>query len=211
MINEFDFGYPVNPGAGLSELFGVVRKYHIGSTGSFRVTITNNSLLDGLDTGDFFNGVYFRDEWNVLEGAGTIARYEDGSPAMVMNQFGEGYTIMSGVPLGASYLRDNKNPVNRIIAGIALHAGATPDVITRPKENNKPSVYHHRYGDVSFVYLINSSEESYEGGISLNREEEPAEVRNIIDEQVYPFKFLENRISLDISIPAKGVYVSRIN
>ena len=211
MINEFDFGYPVNPGAGLSEVFGVVRKQHIGSGGSYRVTITNDAFLEGVNKGDSFNGIYFRDEWSVLEGAVTIAGYEDGSPAMVMNKQGKGYAIISGVPLGASYLQDSKNPVNKIIAGIALYTGATPDVIASPDKNNKPSVYLHRYGDVSFVYLINSSEEKYEGGISLNREEKPAEVRNIINEQVYPFKFLENRISLDVSIPAKGVYVFRIN
>jgi hypothetical protein len=59
--------------------------------------------------------------------------------------------------------------------------------------------------------VINSSEDRYEGRLTLGGEEKPAEVRNIINEQPYPFKYMENKILLDISMPAKGVCVFRID
>jgi len=211
MSNEFDFGYPVNPGAGLTELFGVIREYHTGTGGSFRVTVTDNSVFEGINTGDSFQGVYFRDEWNLLEGAVTIARYEDGSPAMVMNRYGEGYAILSGVPLGASYLKDSNNPINKIIAGTAMFAGATPDVIASPDKKDQLSVYLHRTGNVSYVYLFNSSEDRYEGRLTLIGKEKPADVREIISEQVCPFAYIDSTILLDVSLPAMGVSVFRIN
>lgn len=210
ITDEFDFGYMVNPGAGLTELFGVVREDHIGTEGSFRVVIMDNSVFEGVNKGDSFQGAFFREKWKLLDGALTIARYEDGSPAMTLNKYGKGYAILSGVPLGASYLEDSSNSVNKIIAGTALYAGATPDVIAGADEMDQLSVFYHQSGNVSFIYLINSSEGGFDGRLTINRDEKPAEVRNIINEQVYSFNYKENRIILDVSMPAMGVCVLRI-
>ncbi len=210
IVDEFDFGYAINPGAGLTELFGVVREDHVGTNGSYKVIITDHSNFDGVNNGDSFQGIYFREKWKLLNGAITIAKYEDGTPAMVMNKYGKGNAILSGVPLGASYLKNNENPVNKIITGLAFKSGAAPDVSAGPDESDALNVYYHQSGDVSYIYLINSSENKFDGKLTLKRQKSALEIKNIMNEQVLPFLFEKGSISVDVSVPAFRTSILRI-
>ncbi len=186
--DENDFGYAINPGAGLTELFGVIRLDHTGVDGSYKVTVTDNSVFEGVKKGESFRGIFFKEQWKLLNGAVPIAEYEDGTPAMVINKYGKGKAILSGVPLGASYLEDSNNNVNKIIAGAALNSGAAGDVSIFPDDMNEVNLYLHRSGNTSYIYLINSSENNFTGKLSFKKKEMPKEVKNLINDQISKFQ-----------------------
>jgi beta-galactosidase GanA len=210
IIDESDFAYTTNPGAGLTELFGVVRIDHIGIDGSYKVTVTDNSVFEGVKKGDSFRGIFFKEQWKLLKGAETIAEYEDGTPAMVVNKYGKGNAILSGVPLGASYLKNSGNPVNKIIAGAALKSGAAPDVSIGPDENDEVNLYLHRSGNTSYIYLINSSENNFSGKLTLKKQGALLEVKNLINEQVSPFIYENGIVSFNVSVPPSRTCIFRI-
>ena len=210
IIDEYDFAYAKNPGAGLTELFGVTRIDHTGKDGSFNVTITDPSVFVNVTRGDSFKGVYFREEWKLSDGTKTIATYDNGSPALAMNSYGKGTAILSGVPLGASYLDDENNDVNRIIAGLALKSGAGQDALLEPERPKDMTTYLHQSENASYIYVINSSEYDYTGKLTFKGLQKAKEIKNIINDQKIAFENTNENLFMNISIPAFKAGIFRI-
>jgi beta-galactosidase len=210
ILDEFDFGYAENPGAGLTELFGVTRIDHKGIDGSYKVTVTEPSVFVNVNLGDSFHGIYFKEEWELSKDCKAIAVYDDGSPAMAINKYGKGTAILSGVPLGASYLDNEKNPVNKIIAGLALNSDALPDVTLEKQHLNEVTVYLHQFDNINFIYVVNSSENDFSGKLTLQGRQSALEVINIVNNKEIAFVREKGNVLMDISIPAHRAGIFRI-
>lgn len=81
------------PGQGMSDLFGCREEDVSTKNKNVELILRNGEKIP-------LQGTHFKAKWTVLEGASAIAKYPDGTSAIVSKNFGKGKAIISGVNLG---------------------------------------------------------------------------------------------------------------
>lgn len=160
VIDELDFGYEINPGAGLDAVFGVRRDDWIGERrGAYGV-----QMDDGLS----FAGKFFRESWTLAEGVEVRGRFSDTKePAVTVNRFGNGKAVLSAVPLGGSYFHDAENRADEALVGFAREAGVESAIDWKGAASEVPFAVTHRSGEKAIVYLINYYDEAISGVLTV--------------------------------------------
>jgi len=87
--------HTTRPGVGLTELFGVMETERVVD----KETIRGVNLPTGMDAVSGFMNASFE-----LQGANTLASYDNGDPAIVENAFGKGKVMMTGFSPGLAFL-----------------------------------------------------------------------------------------------------------
>ena len=164
--DEKDVAYGTSPGAGLDELFGVVRPDWTGQKAWLDVQLTTKE--DRYE----FKGKYFGDQLVLKDHTtvlGTFAGTQE--PALVEHQYGKGTAVLSAVPLGASYYDSQENPVNRFITAVARRAGAFSDAEFFRSGDSTFSralmIRVHTAGASTVIYVINEDSLEVAGRLSL--------------------------------------------
>jgi len=206
IIDELDFGYEINPGAGLDRLFGVKREDYTGSSESFPVRLNGNDLWKGLDV-EIFDGIFYREKWKISENTQVLATFENNEePALTVNNFGEGKAFLSAVPLGAGYHYNRKNPVNKVITHLIKKAAVIP-AIKWKSENNTPTPFAnlHRAKNKWLAYLINYNELDLTGSaeILLESGSKVHRIFDLVSESDISFEQHENYVKIDLKISKK--------
>ncbi len=163
IMDEHDFGYDVNPGAGLDKVFGATREDFINRRDNFDIEMTNNKYVTGVKN---YKSAFYKDFLTVYKGAEVLAKFkDDGYPALVVNKYGKGLAVLSAVPLGGSYMHDLSGNAD-IIISLAKKANADFDI--KITNNNKIVVKLHKVDDGMLVYVINTGDKNYKGNISFD-------------------------------------------
>jgi beta-galactosidase len=216
-VNELDFAYHTNPGAGLDELFGAVRPDWYGQKTYFKVRLKG---IKGYDPCEF-DGKYFKDELQVKDSVNVIGTFENNDPAIIEHRFGKGTAILSAVPLGASYFENPINPVNKFIIYIAKQAGVTPYAQfiskTPGKTNNKAASLDLKVHELNgnwLLYVINSENQPKSGTIEINIEDNKnnslrriKSVKEIISENYSLFEQTDGKLSIPLNLLPNQVMV----
>jgi len=164
-LNEFDFVYKINPGAGLDTLFGAVRTDWIGKKDYWKVMINKN---DGSPSYSI-NGKFFRDQLRIIDKTDVIGTFsEDGTPAVIKHPFEKGIAILSAIPLGASYYGKPENPINKLLQSFTKDAGVLTDARFLSKDESFLDLKVHSAGNTKIVYAINSDNYSKSGTIEIS-------------------------------------------
>jgi len=161
IMDEHDFGYDINPGAGLDKVFGAAREDFINHNGNFDIEMNNNEYVSDIRN---YKGSFYKDFLTAYKGAEVLATFkDDGSPALVANKYGKGLAVLSAVPLGGSYLQ-GLNGNAKIITSLAKKVNANFNIKTLPKN---VVVRLHRVDDGLLVYVINAGDKYFKGNISF--------------------------------------------
>ncbi len=179
IMDEHDFGYDVNPGAGLDKVFGATREDFINYNGNFDIEMTNNEYVADVKN---YKGAFYKDFLTVYKGAEVLASFKnDSSPALVANKYGKGLAVLSAVPLGGSYIQELGGNAG-IITSLAKKANAGFDI--KISANNEVVVKLHRVDDGLLVYVINTGDKDFKGNISFENilSEKLNSAINIIDD-----------------------------
>ena len=203
-LDELDFAYQESPGAGLNELFGATRPDWTASKAYYTIrmsAVKNQAPFE-------FEGRYFREKLRVNKEAEIIGTFVDnGEPAVIQHRYGLGTTILSAVPLGASYYDRPNDPANRILVNAAIDAGATPDARLISKGNEYLDLKVHAAGSNLIVYAINSEARPVSGIISVNTEGIRVKtVTNLITGK--GVVFVQNELGTEIPAEASSYEVS---
>lgn len=169
IMDDRDFGYAINPGAGLDEVFGVKRVEYIGTHGSHNVQTTSGTLFESPI---HYQGVFYRETWDCADSAEVLATFEsDGAPALVKNHFGKGTAYLSAVPLGASLFHSPENPVQDVIVTLTQSGGVNALVTWQESLPENPEVFVsiHESDNELIVYLINSSSENFSNNLYFKK------------------------------------------
>ena len=204
-INQLDFAYRTEPGAGLDTLFGVTSPDWIGAKRYFRVRV------HGM-TGEkpfTFEGKYFKEELVPWKGAKVIGVYsDDGEPALIANRYGKGVAVMSGVPLGASYFDRPDNPVRRLIVGLVKEAGVNPDAEFKSRSHAFVNLRVHEVAGMRIVYIINSQNESKAGTLEVKVGRlKVRSMKDIISGKKYAFKQAGETVTSSLRVGPDQVMV----
>jgi beta-galactosidase len=182
LMDDRDFGYEINPGAGLDKVFGAFREDFVGQNGSFDIRFSENEIL-AKSNYKSYKGVFYKDYLTTYEGTQTIATFtDDNMPALTVNKYGKGYAILSAVPLGGSYLNGMEGP-GKIITDLALKAEADFDV-SCSTSSTQIIVKLHTIDDKVLAYLINTGDRDFAGNVSFQNilSEEMNSATDIISE-----------------------------
>jgi len=169
-IDNYDFGYPVNPGAGLDQVFGVRRMDWLGRDESIMVTVSENSFFDGYFNNSLeLEGKWYKEKVVALDGASILATFnEDDTPAIVLNKYGEGKAILAAFPLSGSYRLTKDENIQKFLVTLAGMAEVQPDA---KLETNKPTkkcmIKVHQVKDKRLIYVCNTSGEAVSGEINI--------------------------------------------
>jgi beta-galactosidase len=204
VIDENDFAYEINPGAGLDELFGVERRDWTGKKGFYKVEMIEKAVYPPE-----FDGRYFRESLKLKENVEVIAQFPDDSePAIVEKKYGKGTAVLSAVPLGASYYGNEENPVDEVIQQFTEEAGVSSNVIFISDSNDFLDIKVHRSGEKRIVYVINSETSDKNGRLEINTGNfKTVSVKDIITGTKFNFELVNNRISIPINVKSYDLLV----
>ncbi len=204
-IDQLDFAYRTNPGAGLDSLFGATSPDWTAAKKYFSVRVTAMPGQADLT----FEGKYFREILDPFPGAKVIGTYiSDGAPALVENHYGKGTAVLSAVPLGASYYDRPKNPVNKLILSLVKDAGVNPDAKFISSSNAFLNLRVHTLGRTRVVYVINSDDVTKTGRLMINTGRvDVKQVRDIISDRSYKFERSGHDTSLKVTLNPDQVMV----
>ncbi len=204
-LNELDFAYKINPGAGLDDLFGADRPDWSGHKTFYKIQMNEGNNIEPIE----FEGKYFREQLQLKNNIKLLGEFEDTKePAAIENKYGKGTAILSAVPLGASYYNNPNNPVNKLLINFTKDAGVSPDAKFVSKEHSFLNIKVHTSNNGLIIYIINSDSMSKKGLIEINSgSSKIRSLKNILNEEIFPFEQKDNKISITVEIKGQHVIV----
>ncbi len=204
-VDELDFAYRTNPGAGLDQLFGAVRSDWVGQKGYFRVQMKEQNG----DSAFQFNGKFFKDVLRLRDSVDVVGYFAGtNDPAVIQHPFGRGMAVLSAVPLGGSYYEDPANPVNRLLLDLTTRAGVSPDARFVSPNAKHVSVKVHTLKDGYVIYVINSGDQPASAVVQLGVGQRIIhDVKNIVSDESIRFEQKEDGLSFPVQIKARQAFV----
>ena len=136
-----ELGYCGNsvPGFGLEEVFGCREKgaEGVSDESPVNIRITRlNPAIPLLKAGDIVKGARFREVLETLSlNAEVVAEHEDGSPAIVINQYGKGWAIFVGTMLSLGFYKFDDEYSGNLLKGLPDLARIEPPVTIKNIES----------------------------------------------------------------------------
>jgi beta-galactosidase len=204
-LNELDFAYRINPGAGLDALFGAVRSDWTGQKNYSKVVIYENLGKSS----SVIEGKYYQDQLRMSDTVDVLGKFsESGMPAVIKHRSGNGIAILSAVPLGASYFGKPENPINKLLISFAKDAGVHPDARFLCTDNSFLDLKVHILSNTRIVYAINSEDRLKTGVIELPVPNYKVKsVKNILSDQILHFEENGDVLSIQVTIDKQAVMV----
>jgi beta-galactosidase len=204
-LNELDFAYRTNPGAGLDTLFGAVRTDWTGQMNYSKVLMNGNQS----NSSSVIDGKFFQDQLRITDTVDVLGTFsETGKPAVIKHRSGKGAAILSAVPLGASYFGKPENPVNKLLLSFAKDAGVNPDARFISQDESFLDLKVHVAGNNKIVYAINSEDRLKSGVIELPIwNHKFKSVKNILSDQIVRFEENGKVLSIPVTIDKQSVMV----
>lgn len=117
----------VIPGAGLAELFGAREKI-IRPVEKAQIQTEASPALPGLAAHTTVAGEAFEEQLELLPGGNMLARFADGSPAVVQKAEGRGKAVLLGSFLALAYHKQHDAAVRNLLLSLVRAAGVVPQV-----------------------------------------------------------------------------------
>jgi beta-galactosidase GanA len=121
------FASDIIPGAGLSEVFGA-RESVIKPADKVEMQSEGSAALPGIPAHTAITGNAFEEELEPLNGASTLARFADGSSAILKKSEGKGSAILIGTFAALAYYREHDANIKRFFLSLAQAAGVSTEV-----------------------------------------------------------------------------------
>ncbi|WP_164976273.1 beta-galactosidase [Oleiharenicola lentus] len=160
-LDELDFAYATQPGAGLDEVFGARRLDWVAEEKSHRVIWSRESGPT------HFTAAVYREILQPAPGAEVLATFADtGTPAAVRHRHGLGQTLLLGFALGGTLHTDPGSPLRSLLHGW-LRPLLGPAAFTWAGAGAPPMIRRHERGRDQVFYLINPAATTVEGTLSV--------------------------------------------
>lgn len=211
--NERGFAASVIPGMGLHEVFGAKEAAIKMSDGvALRFTDFGKNVLGGVDLKDNLQGGYFAESLEILPGnsAQVLARFEDGMPAIILNHYGQGATILVGTFLGVFNYSALHDANARFLLALLDWAGIERPFTfeLRPQDEAPLDIQLKIHPEGTLVFVINHSQVAKEVKITLPNQSAGSHlVREIISDQTRNMSASEGKLILPLKVEARDVQV----
>ena len=191
VMDEYDFGQPVNPAFGLDSLFGAFRLDQYAADSIYDVRSIGPETVD-------FQGKFFKELLEPYPESEVLAQFSgDQSPALIANTYGKGKTFLCATSLGGSYYQGVESS-GRLISDLAEKAGVQS--IESEVLGQLMIKVHDLPDGEQLVYLNNLSDKDYNGNVSVNIDTNVKKVIDLITDKKVAFNPGKSSLSFDVSI-----------
>lgn len=190
------------PGFGLHEVCNC-RETSIQQSPTGKTEMTLAMDFAGVKSGEKVRGTLYEEALHPLSDAATvIARFPDGSPAIVASTFGKGKMLAIGTFLGAAFETDRDETLGRFLRGLAEWAG-----LINPLEVSDATIEVRmlQSGDERLVFVFNHGEQAKTATVALRMNGKG--VRDVETAQPVDAKIGSDRVILQRELPPNGVAV----
>jgi beta-galactosidase len=196
------------PGMGLSQVFGA-RETIIRPVEKPEIILDSHGGLAGLMPGRRMTGEGFQEELEPLPGARVLARFANGTPAIVENGYGKGKAVLVGSFLGMAYERQHDAAVAQTLVGLAHSAGVARDVIVSGYNTSEVEVRRLVSERCEFLFAFNHSRQPADTTITVKVRWPVGQARSVNEGQAVLITQSQDKILLRKRLPAGGIWVVR--
>jgi beta-galactosidase GanA len=200
-MDELDFAFRVQPGAGLDEIFGARRKDWVAEAGTHTIEWIGTEGRQSCEV------AVYREVLEPAPEAEVLATFRDtGTPAVVKHVFGQGRTLLLGCSLGGTFYRNEGSALETLFHG-ALDEMIRHRSFSWIGSRGTPMIRRHIRGADSILYLINPTPEPLEGELILPGAG-PVKVRSLLEPATFSFDRPDAaHPRVKIALPPAGVQV----
>ncbi|HXX23826.1 MAG TPA: beta-galactosidase [Terriglobia bacterium] len=206
--DERGFSSDEVPGMGLAAVFGAREKV-IRPLEKPEVILEANAGVPGWTPGRRAVSAAFEEELEPLPGARVLARFADGAPAIVENNYGRGKAILVGSFLAMAYERQHDEATKQVLVGFARAAGVAPEVTVSGENTSQMEVRRLEGNGVQFLFAFNHSNHAADAKIAIRVPWTVGAARSLNDEQKAAFSQSEEGLVLAKQLSAGGIWVVR--
>jgi hypothetical protein len=170
-----------------------------------------NAGLPGWRPGLRAVATAFEEVLEPLPGAGVLARFGDGAPAIVENSYGKGKAILVGSFLAMAYQRQHDEATKQVLLGFARGAGIAPEITVSGDNTSQIEVRRLEGKDVQFLFAFNHSDRAAEAKIAVRMPWAAREARSLNSQEKVAFRQSEEGLVLDARLPAGGIWAVRFD
>ncbi len=178
------------PGFGLDEVFGAREKL-IRPVEQAKLQIAPNANLPGLKAGDAVRAEAFEEDLEPESGARVLAKFANGEPAIVENEYGKGKAFLVGSFPALSYQRQHEASTQRLLLALARAAGVAAEVEVSGPGTSEIEVRRLTSDRVQILLAFNHAKTPAQATLRLNWSGVKAGARDL------------NRDS-EVSVPVSG-------
>jgi beta-galactosidase len=212
-----DRGYAkeIIPGFGLHEVCGC-REASAQQTASGKTDIeilTKDESTPRLEAGDKLRGVIYEEALeSISPRARVIARFTDGSPAIVASSYGKGKMLAAGTFLGLSYESERSENLVKFFAGLLDWAGvARPVEVSGVASDQAVEVRTMESGAEKLVFVFNHGSDAVEPAIRVSLPQGAYSVKDLATGQALGAGYERDAVVLKKIITANDVWAVRIS
>jgi beta-galactosidase len=208
--DERGFSSDEVPGMGLAKVFGAREKV-IRPVEKPEIIPEPSPALPGWTPGTRVTAEAFEEELEPLPGARVLARFTDGAPAIIENNYGKGKAILVGSFLAVAYERQHNEAAKQVLLAFARAAGVTPEVTVSGNSTSQMEVRRLEGNDVQFLFAFNHSDSPADAKIAIRVPWTVRDARSLNDQQEVVFSQSEEGLVLVKQLSAGGIWVVRYN
>ena len=207
------------PGLGLEKAFGCREMGAEGVKEDVTVPIRitqNHPAIPLLKAGDVLVGSRFKESMERFSPtAEVLGEFDDGSPAIVANRYGEGWAVFVGSLLSLAYYRFDDVNSGKLLMGMADLAGVQPPVTIRGVDPAL-ELETHLLGSVDaqgrpayILFAFNHSRQSLEAGFAFEATIGNYQSIEVLREKPVKHTWQGGKISLSTELSAGEIWVCK--
>ena len=200
------FASDVIPGAGLAEVFGA-RESMIKPADKVQIQTETSAALPGWPVHTVVHGDAFEEALEPLAGGAIVARFADGSPAIVTNREGKGRTFLIGSFLALGYYRRHDPNTQRFFLSLTQAAGVSPDVGVSGTEASEVEVRRLVEAEQQLILVFNHAHGSADVSVAIQFPWTVGEAHELESDQPISFQNSAGRATFHKRLAAGAIWV----
>lgn len=192
------------PAYGLSRVLGA-REASCRSLSEPNVVIrVVRDAVPGLKRGDTVRAWYYIETMEPVEGGALpLAEVGGGSPALTINEYGDGYALWVGTSIGLAYENSRDPGVEKLVRGVVELAGVRPPVRVEPVGALEVRVLGVNGSNERLIVIINHNPEEVRAKVAFSADLQVERVMDLTTGKPYEIK----DGWFNVLVPPRGVIV----
>jgi beta-galactosidase len=196
--DERGFASDVIPGFGLEKVFGAKEKVIRPAE---KPEILISSSLPGLAAQTEIPGEAFEESLEPLQGSRVLAKFKDGSAAIVENLSGKGKAILIGSFVALAYEKEHSESSKQLMLSLAKAAGVSPDVDVSGPGTSQVEIRRMVSDRVQMVFAFNESQNPADATLTLSVPWKPRHARDWTNNSDITIQTQGDKVILRKNIP----------
>ncbi|MFZ0759053.1 MAG: hypothetical protein WAM69_03805 [Candidatus Sulfotelmatobacter sp.] len=169
-----------------------------------------SAALPGIPAHTAITGDAFEEELEPLGGSTILARFADGSPAIVKNSEGKGSAVLIGSFSALAYYREHDPNIKRFFLSLAQAAGVSPEVAVSGTDVSGIEVRRLVRAEQQVILVFNHARNGADLTLAVRVPWTIREARELENDQPVSYQNNAGQTTFHKRLAAGGIWVFRI-